>query len=68
MSGTAGADGEDVDNGRWWIEGDLWCRQWANWAYGEISRLRVRLTGDRIEWFRPEGGALVDAGVLARKD
>lgn len=68
MSGRAGADGEDVDTGRWWVEGDLWCRQWTSWAYGEVSRLRVRLTGDRIEWFRPEGGALVDAGVLARTD
>ncbi|MFT3809608.1 MAG: PLP-dependent aminotransferase family protein [Micropepsaceae bacterium] len=68
MSGRAGADGEDVDTGRWWVEGNLWCRQWTTWAYGEISRLRVRLTGDRIEWFRPEGGPLVDAGVLARRD
>lgn len=68
MSGRAGSDGEDVDTGRWWVEGDLWCRQWTHWAYGEVSRLRVRLTGDRIEWFRPEGGALVDAGVLARTD
>lgn len=68
MSGRAGADGEDIDTGRWWVEGDLWCRQWTSWAYGEVSRLRVRITGDRIEWFRPEGGSLVDAGVLARTD
>lgn len=68
MSGRAGVEGEDIDTGRWWVEGDLWCRQWTTWAYGEVSRMRVRLTGDRIEWFRPEGGALVDAGVLARSD
>lgn len=66
MIGRAGYANEDRDSGRWWIEDDLWCRQWQAWAYGEISRLYTRIDGDRIQWFRAEGpsaGRLVDSAV-----
>lgn len=66
MLGRSGHADEDCDSGTWWLEGDVWCRQWRNWGYGEISKLRVSLNGDHVRWWRP-GGRLVDSGVLQRK-
>jgi GntR family transcriptional regulator/MocR family aminotransferase len=63
MRGRAGYANEDRDHGRWWIEDDLWCRQWVNWAYGEVSRYRTRIAGGRVEWFN-EQGRLVDSAVF----
>jgi GntR family transcriptional regulator/MocR family aminotransferase len=63
MRGRSGHDDEDCDTGRWWLEGDIWCRQWKQWGYGEISKLQVTLDGDHIRWWRP-GGRLVDEGIL----
>lgn len=65
MTGRAGYDNEDRDTGRWWIEDGQWCRQWNNWAYGEISRFLTRIDGDRIEWYR--GGRLIDAATIVRE-
>lgn len=67
MSGRAGHEDEETDTGKWWLEDDVWCRQWKNWGYGDISRLRVSLKDDLIRWWRP-GGRLVDTGVLQRKN
>jgi GntR family transcriptional regulator/MocR family aminotransferase len=66
MSGRSGHADEDCDSGNWWLEGDVWCRQWKQWGYGDISRLQVSLDGDHIRWWRP-GGRLVDSGILIRK-
>jgi GntR family transcriptional regulator/MocR family aminotransferase len=66
MSGRSGHNDEDCDTGRWWLEGDVWCRQWKLWGYGEISRLQVTFKGDHIRWWRP-GGRLVDEGILRRQ-
>ncbi|HVP85967.1 MAG TPA: PLP-dependent aminotransferase family protein [Rhizomicrobium sp.] len=66
MVGRSGYANEDRDTGRWWIEGDMWCRQWKAWAYGEVSRLYTRIDGDLIQWFRAEGplaGRLIDSAV-----
>ena len=63
MAGRAGYANEDRDQGRWWIEEGMWCRQWENWAYGEISRFRTRIEGGRIEWFN-EQGRLVDSALF----
>jgi GntR family transcriptional regulator/MocR family aminotransferase len=63
MSGRSGHADEDCDSGRWWLEGDVWCRQWKDWGYGEISRLQVTLDASRIRWWRP-AGCLVDEGIL----
>jgi len=66
MSGRSGYANEDCDTGQWWIEGNIWCRQWKQWGYGEISRLQVTLNGEHIRWWRP-GGRLVDEGILRRQ-
>ncbi len=63
MQGRSGYEDEDCDTGTWWLEGDIWCRQWKQWGYGEISRLQVTLSGNHIRWWRP-GGRLVDEGIL----
>jgi len=67
MSGRSGYADEDCDTGKWWLEGDVWCRQWQQWGYGEISRLQVTLNSDHIRWWRPRG-RLVDEGVLRRNN
>ena len=67
MVGRAGYANEDCDEGRWWVEGDVWCRQWVRWSYGETSRLMTAIVGDRIGWF-DVGGRLVDTAVIRRSD
>ena len=66
MTGRAGHSDEERDNGKWWLEDDIWCRQWKHWGYGDVSKLKVTLKGDHIRWWRP-GGRLVDSGILQRK-
>ena len=66
MSGRAGHTDEERDTGKWWLEDDIWCRQWKHWGYGDISKLKVTLKDDHIRWWRPEG-RLVDSGILQRK-
>jgi GntR family transcriptional regulator/MocR family aminotransferase len=63
MSGRAGHADEDRDEGRWWVEDGLYCRQWNSWGYGETSRLQVTLNGKLIRWWRPRG-RLVDSGII----
>jgi GntR family transcriptional regulator/MocR family aminotransferase len=67
MSGRAGFANEDVDRGRWWIENDQWCRQWHEWAYGEVARFRVAIEGDRIRWLNT-AGRQVDSALIVRPD
>ncbi len=66
MAGVAGAGGEDCDQGRWWIEGDLWCRQWRQWAYGEVAAFSIVIDGDQLRWYS-EAGMLVDTAVIIRR-
>jgi len=66
MSGRSGHADEDCDTGKWWLEGNVWCRQWKLWGYGDVSKLQVTLDGDHIRWWRP-GGRLIDSGILHRK-
>ena len=63
MRGRAGYANEDRDRGKWWIEDDFWCRQWSTWAYGEVSRFRIRVAGECIQWINARG-SLVDSAVL----
>lgn len=65
MAGVAGARGDDRDQGRWWIEGDLWCRQWQHWAYGEVAAFSVVIDGDQLRWYGSDG-VLVDTAVVIR--
>jgi GntR family transcriptional regulator/MocR family aminotransferase len=62
MIGRAGYANEDRDEGRWWVEGDLWRRQWRAWAYGEASSYRPLIEGDRVQWL-DEAGVPVDWAV-----
>jgi GntR family transcriptional regulator/MocR family aminotransferase len=63
MIGIAGFANEDRDTGRWWVEGDEWCRQWRQWAYGEAARFKTFVQDGRVAWFRD--GKLVDWAVYA---
>jgi len=67
MTGVSGHTDEENDSGKWWLEGDTWCRQWNEWGYGDISKLQITLNGDHIRWWRP-GGRLVDSGIIHRKE
>jgi GntR family transcriptional regulator/MocR family aminotransferase len=55
MSGAAGFAGEDLDSGRWWIEGDRYVRQWQRWSYGEVASYAVVLDGDRMKFYLEDG-------------
>jgi len=63
MVGRSGHANEDCDQGKWWIEGDLYCRQWNNWAYKEKTAFQVTLDENHIQWWRP-GGRLVDSAII----
>jgi GntR family transcriptional regulator / MocR family aminotransferase len=65
LSGRAGYAKEDVDSGRWWVEGDLWFRQWNHWAYGERVGYRTVVDGEQVRWFNTDG-LLVDTAVIVR--
>ena len=47
---TGGKDSED-DIGRWWIENDMYYRQWKLWGYGEIKGFYVTMKGNEMKWF-----------------
>ena len=63
LTGLAGHANEERDEGRWWVEGDLWCRQWKQWAYGEPGRYFITLQGQQLRLF-DTGRRLVDSAVL----
>ncbi len=64
MSGRAGFADEDCDTGRWWVEGDLWFRQWQNWVYGESVGYYTVVDGNTIKWFNRDG-RLADKATLS---
>jgi len=66
MSGWAGFANEDRDAGRWWLEGDFWCRQWREWSYGAVARFRIALEGERIHWVSADGRT-IDTGLVSRQ-
>lgn len=66
LRGRAGFANEDLDVGRWWIEDDTWCRQWTEWAYGEIACYRISIDGDRI-FYCSRDGRQIDTGLIARR-
>jgi len=65
LTGRAGYANEDRDTGQWWVEGDLWFRQWTRWAYGEKSSYFITLDGQHIRWYNNEKH-LVDDAILHR--
>ena len=64
LEGRAGSAGDDVDKGRWWIEGNSWVRQWTSWAYGEASGFGIVFEGNSLFWLDAEG-RFVDSAVIA---
>lgn len=68
MEGSAGYANEDRDKGRWWIEGDVWYRQWNRWAYGEASGYFVTLDGQHIRWYNSSRHLVDDAILQQRED
>jgi GntR family transcriptional regulator / MocR family aminotransferase len=64
MVGRAGYADEDRDEGRWWIDGDRWFRQWRHWSYAEPTGFFIRVQGEHIQWFN-ERHQLVDAAIFA---
>jgi len=65
MTGRAGYANEDCDFGHWWVEDDVWCRQWDRWSYGETASFQTVIVDDRIGWF-DANGRLVDSAVVRR--
>jgi GntR family transcriptional regulator/MocR family aminotransferase len=63
MVGRAGYSDEDRDEGRWWIEGDRWYRQWRHWSYGESTGYFVRVKSGRIHWLN-ERYQLIDEAII----
>jgi GntR family transcriptional regulator/MocR family aminotransferase len=63
MLGRAGHANEEQDSGRWWVEGDLWCRQWQDWAYGEKSRYYLTLRGNQLKIYNTQK-RLVDSAII----
>ncbi|RMA78474.1 PLP-dependent aminotransferase family protein [Umboniibacter marinipuniceus] len=63
LLGRAGYANEDCDSGHWWVEGDLWCRRWSRWAWGDVGRYHVVTSGSVFKLF-DEQGRLIDQGVL----
>jgi GntR family transcriptional regulator/MocR family aminotransferase len=65
MIGRAGPEGEDRDQGRWWVEGGRWFRQWRSWGYAEPSGYYVRLYEGQVQLFNVHR-QLVDALTLSQ--
>ncbi len=63
MTGRAGHADEERDQGRWWIEDDLWCRQWDEWAYAEQMCFQVVVRDRQIRWFN-RNGLLANSAVI----
>lgn len=66
LSGVAGHANEERDEGRWWVEGDLWCRQWKEWAYGEEGRFYITINGRHLRIYNAERRP-VDSAVIQAK-
>ena len=59
MSGTLG---DQSDTGRWWVEGDKYCRQWKRWNDGKKRCATVVINGDR-SIFRFDNGQVFTGSV-----
>lgn len=63
MTGVAGHTDEEKDEGRWWVKGDLWCRQWKQWAYGEKSCYFITMNGQHLRLYNREKRQ-VDSAII----
>lgn len=67
MTGQAGSNAEDFDSGRWWVEGEYWCRQWQRWSYGEQAKYLTAIRNDAIHWY-DKNKKLVETAVIKWPD
>lgn len=65
ISGVAGKADEYRDSGKWWVEGDRFCRQYRVWFDGRAACFGVSLDGDAIGFY-DAGGRLVSSGSFSR--
>jgi len=63
MSGVAGHANEEHDRGQWWIDGDFYCRQWQEWAYGEKGRYYITLKGQYLRLYNADK-RFVDSAII----
>ena len=63
--GRRGYAYENRGEGRWWVEGDVWYRQWERWYFGEPLGFHVVLEGRTIKLFEADQ-SLSDIGVFLR--
>ena len=63
MIGRAGHANEEYDEGKWWCDGDLWCRQWKHWAYGEKGCYYITMNGQHLRLYNTEK-RLVDSAII----
>ena len=61
--GRRGYSYESRGEGRWWVDGDMWYRQWERWYFGEPLGFFVVLDGRTIKLFE-EDRTLSDIGVF----
>lgn len=66
LVGAAGYANDDLDYGRWWIEGNRWFRQWDHWAYGEAEGFAIAVEDDRLYWY-DDAEHVVDKAVILRQ-
>ncbi|MCC9662092.1 PLP-dependent aminotransferase family protein [Pseudoalteromonas sp. MB41] len=51
MRGRTGGKDSEIDSGRWWIENDIYYRQWNLWGYGEVKGFYIIMDGQQMKWF-----------------
>ena len=61
--GRVGYANEDRGPGKWWVQGDMWFRQWQRWYFGEELGFYVVQDGATIKLFEANN-LLSDIGVL----
>jgi len=62
MEGYEGYNDEKHDTGKWWLDGDVWYRQWQDWSYGEPLGFELFTDSNRINWVRD--GKVVDSAFF----
>ena len=65
MQGRAGWANDDHDEGRWWVEGEVWFRQWRSWAYGEAAGFRALIRDGGVKWLNADGRVVDEAAYVA---
>jgi GntR family transcriptional regulator/MocR family aminotransferase len=68
ITGRSGHADEEQDEGRWWVKGDRWYRQWKHWAYGEARGFYIRKKGQHIKIYNSDRRLVDSAVIQTQKD